>query len=125
MHTQTLPDPQSPSFREYFANAARFWETRRIFYNLILFLVCVIWVVASWPHFRPAMQWFNLLRMAVLALLANLCYSAAYFVDLPVAASTAYSSWVRWRWVLWLVGTLFAVLLANYWIADEIYPDVH
>ena len=30
----------------------------------------------------------------------------------------------RWRWALWLGGALFAVLLANYWIADEIYPYV-
>jgi hypothetical protein len=123
MSSLSLPD--SPSLRDSFANAARFWETRRVLYNLILFLVCVIWVAASWPHFRPAMHWFNLFRMAVLALLANLCYTAAYVVDLPLAASTGRSSRQRWRWTLWLAGTLLAVLLANYWIADEIYPDVH
>ncbi len=27
--------------------------------------------------------------------------------------------------ILWLLGILFALLIANYWIADEIYPDVH
>jgi hypothetical protein len=27
--------------------------------------------------------------------------------------------------VVWVAGVLFAILLANYWIADEIYPDVH
>jgi hypothetical protein len=30
----------------------------------------------------------------------------------------------RQRSVLWVIGTLFAILLANYWIADEIYPFV-
>lgn len=25
---------------------------------------------------------------------------------------------------LWLLGTLFALLIASYWIADEIYPSV-
>jgi hypothetical protein len=30
----------------------------------------------------------------------------------------------RQRWGLWVIGTLFAVLLANYWIVDEIYPFV-
>jgi hypothetical protein len=29
------------------------------------------------------------------------------------------------RWGLWILGTLFAFVLANYWIADEIYPDFH
>jgi uncharacterized protein involved in exopolysaccharide biosynthesis len=32
--------------------------------------------------------------------------------------------WKRRRWILWLAGTAFAVALANYWIADEIYPFV-
>jgi hypothetical protein len=33
--------------------------------------------------------------------------------------------WRRRRWGLWLAGTLFAMVLANYWIVDEIYPFVH
>lgn len=28
------------------------------------------------------------------------------------------------RWVPWLLGALFAILLENYWIAGEIYPFV-
>jgi hypothetical protein len=32
--------------------------------------------------------------------------------------------WLRWRWSLWTCGMLFAILLANYWIADEIFPYV-
>jgi hypothetical protein len=39
--------------------------------------------------------------------------------------STLAATWKRHRGILWLVGTLFALLLANYWIADEIYPDFH
>ena len=31
----------------------------------------------------------------------------------------------RWRRVVWYAGTIFAVLLTNYWIADEIYPFVN
>lgn len=62
--------------------------------------------------------------MAVLALLANFCYSAAYLVDITLLNSNFHAIWLSRRWILWLVGTLFAILLANYWIADEIYPDV-
>jgi len=32
--------------------------------------------------------------------------------------------WAKRRWILWLVGTLFAIVFENYWIADEIYPFV-
>jgi hypothetical protein len=35
------------------------------------------------------------------------------------------SVWRRRRWILWLIGTLFAIVLASYWIVDEIYPDFH
>jgi hypothetical protein len=30
----------------------------------------------------------------------------------------------RQRWGLWVIGTLFAIVFENYWIADEIYPFV-
>jgi len=39
-------------------------------------------------------------------------------------SSSFRAAWRHWRWRLWLAGTLFAMALANYWIADEIYPYV-
>jgi hypothetical protein len=107
------------------ADAVRFWELRRLFYNAALTAVVVIWIVASWPHFRPAFTWATLPPLVVLALLANVCYCAAYVVDIPMQSSPIGSAWKRRRWILWLVGTLLATLFENYWIADEIYPFVH
>ena len=107
-----------------FAQAARFWEPLRIAYNLLLVAVVALWVIATWPHFRPALRLETLLPMAFLALLANVCYCAAYLVDLPLRHA-AQNFLRRWRWIVWTAGTLFAILLANYWIADEIFPDVH
>ncbi|GAC1634080.1 MAG: hypothetical protein NVS9B14_09700 [Candidatus Acidiferrum sp.] len=125
MPSQTIPSQTNGSLRELLSASAHFWEPRRIFYNLILVAVCMVWLVASWPHFRPALHWANLLPLAVLALFANLCYSAVYLVDIPLLESKLRTAWLSRRWILWLIGTLFAILLANYWIADEIYPDVH
>jgi hypothetical protein len=118
--TLPLPDP----FRALLADAIRFWEFRRIFYNLVLSLVVVAWLVLTWPHFRPMLIPHSLLLLFILGLLANACYCAAYFVDIPIQHSALGASWKRWRWGLWLLGTLFAILLANYWIVDEIYPFV-
>jgi hypothetical protein len=115
--------PTGPS-SGFLADAIRFWELRRIFYNLALASVVLLWVTVSWPHFRPAFTLISLLQLAVLALLANLCYCAAYLVDLPMQGSPLSSVWKRRRWALWVVGTLFAILFENYWIADEIYPFV-
>jgi hypothetical protein len=119
-----LPHSPSGSFRALLADAARFWEPHRLFYNFILAAVTFTWLVATWPHFRPALTLTSLLPLSILALIANACYSVAYFLDLPFQLSSS-ASRNRLRWGLWIAGTLFAILLTNYWIADEIYPDFH
>jgi hypothetical protein len=119
-----LPTNQIPPHRALFSDSARFWETRRIFYNLALAAVVLLWITLSWPHFRPAFTLTALFQLFVLALIANALYCAAYLVDIPMQLSAFSSSWKRRRWMLWLLGTLLAILFANYWIADEIYPFI-
>jgi len=114
------PDP----FRDALLSSARFWELRRILYNLILTAVAFGWIAVTWPHFRPAFRWNSVPPLAALVFFANLCYCAAYVVDLPLVSSALAASWRSRRWILWLLGTLLAVLFENYWIADEIYPYV-
>ena len=105
-------------------DAVRFWEPRRLLYNLLLFVVVMIWVAKTWPHFRPAMTLESLGIMTVLALLANVCYCAAYLAEILIQNAASSTSWNRQRWAIWVVGTLLAILFENYWIADEIYPFV-
>ena len=112
------------SFRQSLADAIRFWEPRRVVYNVVLTTVVVVWLIATWPHFRVAFTLSSLLLLSILALLANACYCAAYFVDIPMQRSSLSNVWKHRRWGLWLAGTLFAIVLANYWIVDEIYPFV-
>ena len=112
------------SSRGVFMEAVRFWEPRRLIYNFVLTAVVVFWLVATWPHFRGAMTLHSLLLFTILGLLANVCYSAAYIVDIPLQSSFL-SARARRRWGLWAVGTLCAFVAANYWIADEIYQDFH
>ena len=102
----------------------RYWELRRIPYNLGLAVAGLIWVVWTWPHFRPAFEPITLLPLAVLAVLANVCYSAVYGIELLAAAARVPMGWRRWRAALWIAGMLLALLIENYWIADEIYPYV-
>ena len=114
--------PSSP-LRESFTDAMRYWEPRRLVYNFVLIAVTFGWIAGTWPHFRPALTLSSLPPMTVLALLANVCYCAAYLVDIPIQRSSVSDVWKRRRWGLWLLGTLFAGVLASYWIVDEIYPD--
>jgi hypothetical protein len=120
---QTVPNPSSGPVRGLLVDALRYWEPRRVVYNLVLTGVTVVWFAATWPHFRAALRLPSLLLFAVLALLANVCYCAAYLVDIPMQRSSLSAIWRRRRWGLWLTGTLFAIVVASYWIADEIYPD--
>ena len=106
------------------ADAARFWEPRRLLYNLLLLAVVLLWVMNTWPHFRPAITLQSLGIMIVLALLANLCYCAGYLAEILIQNVTSGVAWQRQRWAVWVVGTLLAILFENYWIADEIYPFV-
>jgi len=122
--SQTFGKSPSGPLRGILADAIRYWEPRRLGYNFALSAVLIVWLVASWPHFRPALTLSSLLLIAVLALLANACYCAAYLVDIPMQRSSLGTVWRHRRWGLWLLGTLFAIVLANYWIADEIYPFV-
>jgi len=120
-----VQSPSSP-LPELLHDAIRYWEPRRIVYNLVLTAVVIAWLVLTWPHFRDAATLSSLLKLVVLGLLANACYCAAYLVDIPMRRWTFRGvAWQRWRSGLYLAGTLFAVALANYWIVDEIYPFAH
>ena len=122
--SQGLGPSPSAEPRDVFPDAIRYWEPRRLIYNFVLAAVAVAWVVGTWPHFRPALTLIHLLQLSVLALLANVCYCAAYLVDIPMLHSDLSAGWRQRRWILFLLGTLFAFVFENYWIADEIYPFV-
>ena len=115
-------------FKQSVANALRYWETRRVLYNAVLTAVAAGWVILTWPHFRsvhlmgipPGDTHPALMILIILAFLANVCYSAAYLVDIPLQLT--FATWRKYRWALLLTGTFFAILVENYWIADEIYP---
>jgi hypothetical protein len=122
--SQALGKLPPGAFSALFADAIQYWEPRRLVYNFALTAVVVAWLVATWPHFRPAMTLESFLLLAVLALLANVCYCAAYLVDIPMQRSSLGSVWRHRRWGLWLTGMLLAIVMENYWIANEIYPFV-
>jgi len=111
-----------PPFTEVLTDALHYWEPRRIGYNTVLAAIVAGWVVFTWPHFRGAFTWNALLALFVLAVLANVCYCAAYLIDLPMQYSDFRDLWRRRRGILWVLGALFAAAIAYYWMADEIYP---
>jgi hypothetical protein len=56
----------------------------------------------------------SLLLLFVLAVLANVAYCAAYAVDVVAQISAFRGTWLRMRWMLLVVGVLFAGVLARF-----------
>ncbi len=110
------------SFRDVLSDAIAFWEPRRLIYNIALAAVVVAFAVIFWGRIKANLSFEAILALVVLAVLANVCYCAAYVADLPMQLSAFRERWRHWRWALWLFGVLFGVALAWYWTSDEILP---
>ena len=113
-------DTATPTLRDTLTNAIRYWEPRRLLYNAALLLVLAGCFAAGWPASRRALHTETLLGIFVLAVLANVAYCAAYIPDLAVQYSSMRDGWLRWRWALLAVGTLFAAAI-TYLIASGMF----
>ena len=111
------------SFRLAFTNAFRFWEPRRLIYNGALAIVVVGCFLAGWPVSRRVLNADTMLLLFILAVLANVAYCAAYLPDLAMQHSALRDSWLRWRWLLLLIGTLFASAITYLFVSGMMGLD--
>jgi Mn2+/Fe2+ NRAMP family transporter len=104
-----------PAFRN---TAIRYWERRRIFYNLALippslfaYMVMAGLAYVGDPHethYGYVLFWF-----ALSALGANICYSFAYALEFLFGSDDPTSRWLRFgRTTAFVGGVVFAMLLA-------------
>jgi hypothetical protein len=102
--------------RDAVSDAIGYWEPRRLVYNAVLMLVVLGYFARSWPYSRKVISVEGLLLLFVLAVLANVCYCAAYLADVFVQVSGFREAWRKWRWVLFVIGTAFAATITR-WLA--------
>jgi hypothetical protein len=102
-------------WRDCLGNAIRYWELRRILYNLLLAVIVVVHFVIGMPFSRTALHFNSLLLLFVLAVLANVAYCAAYVPDIFAQMSSLRDSWLRYRWLLFVIGLAFAAVLTHFW----------
>jgi hypothetical protein len=100
--------------RGYVANGLRYWEPRRFVYNAVLAAVVLAHFVLAGPGSRAKLSFDVVLGLFFLAVLANVCYCAAYLVDLFVQLSGLDAAWRRGRVVLLVVGTAFAATITHF-----------
>jgi hypothetical protein len=97
------------SLRDYATDGVKFWEPRRVLYNLVLTIIVVIYFVVSYPASRASLS-----LDFCLGLFLNVAYCAAYIVDLFVQSSGFRELWQRYRWLLFAIGTTFAAIITRF-----------
>jgi hypothetical protein len=114
-----LPDPRRGALRRLptsaiAADALRYWEPRRIAYNAVLGGVVAIVFAMQWRALLRHASVDFFLALFLFAVLANIAYCAAYPADVFVQHAGLDAARRRARTVLFLVGTLFAAVIAQF-----------
>lgn len=117
---------ESVTFRDALTDAIRYWEPRRVTYDLVLAAVVTVHTVVAWlgPDPVPTITSDAILSLFLLAVLANVAYCAAYFPDIPAQLSGFRNLWLRLRIVVFLVGVAFAAILAHFYSRSFFRTDV-
>jgi hypothetical protein len=106
---------ETVQWRDHLGNAIRYWEPRRILYNVLLAAIIVVHFVKGLPFSKTVVQFNSVLLLFVLAVFANVAYCAAYVPDVFAQMSSSRESWLRYRWVVLVVGLAFAAVLTHFW----------
>ena len=103
-----------PRFRELAAETLKYWEPRRVVYNVVLAAVVIFYFALAWPHSKSFLSVNASLFLFILAVLANICYCGVYVVDVFVQLSSLRSLWLEKRWLLFALGTVFAAVIVRF-----------
>ena len=115
---------ESPAFRDILTTAVRYWELRRLVYNAALAAVVIACFVAEWPDAKQALHFDSMLALFILAVLANVAYCAAYVPDIALQYSSLRETWLRCRFLLLIVGILFAGAVTYFFALGIVNPWV-
>ena len=100
--------------REILGNAIRFWERGRVLYNLVLAGIMLGYFAANWPGSAGRIDVDWALRIFLRAVMANVAYCFAYVPDVLAQLSDLRPVWLRYRWVLFAIGLIFASIIARF-----------
>src|SRR5215813_12099593 len=104
----------SSQIREMTTDALSYWEVRRLFYNLILAVIVVAHFIEAYPVSRETITVNGMLGLFLLAVVANVAFTAVYLADVFIQFSGFRDSRSSWRWILLLVGFAFAGILTHF-----------
>ena len=119
-HTENSPPSETPvgvfisRMSGYIANGLRYWELRRLIFNVVLGLVVAGHFFSALPQSWRNLTLNTVLGLFFLAVLANVCYCTVYIVDVFVQFSGLQRAWARGRIAVLIVGTAFAAVIAHF-----------
>ncbi len=102
------------AIRESATDAIRFWGPRRLVYNAALAVVVLIHFGIDYRTAKGSLSINLALFVFLLAVMANVAYCAAYLVDIFAQVSGYREEWRKYRWVLFIIGTVFAGIITHF-----------
>ncbi len=102
------------ALRESATDAIGYWELRRLVYNVVLAGIVLVYFGIYYPASKTVLSVDFALSVFLLAVLANVAYCAAYVVDIFAQASAYREQWRNYRWVIFIIGLLFAGVITRF-----------
>ncbi len=99
---------------ESITDAIRYWEMRRLIYNAVLASIVIAYFCLGLPSSKNGLSADFALSLFLLAVIANVAYCAAYVADIFAQMSDFRDAWRRLRWIVFMVGTLFAAIITRF-----------
>lgn len=105
---------EAQNFRDSVTRAIGYWEPLRAVYNAVLAAIVLTYFGINYPASRSLLSVDFALSLFLLAVLADIAYCAAYPVDIFVSASNYREQWRKYRWLVFVIGLLFAGTLTRF-----------
>jgi hypothetical protein len=102
------------ALKDSITDAIRYWEPRRVLYNGVLAAIVIAYFCIGLPASKQNLNADFALGIFLLAVVANVAYCAAYIADFFAQLSDFRQAWRRIRWIVLLVGTLFAAIITRF-----------
>ena len=112
------------TFRDSVTAAIRYWEPRRLIYNFVLAAIVLTYFGLSHGTFRSKASLDLALFLILMAVLANVAYCAAYPVDIFVSASGYREQWLKYRWIIFMIGLVFAAIITRFFVIGMFQPPL-
>ena len=104
----------SEGLKHSLTDAIKYWGLRRLIYNVVLAAIVIAYFWIGLPTSKQNLNADLALGLFLLAVVANVAYCAAYLPDIFAQMSDFRDIWRRTRWIVFVVGTLFAAIITRF-----------